>query len=232
MEGGRRNLEAQANEHQREGQVNQHRLLRRQHGRDAIDVGGAGRAKHHRHAIQEECCSERTKQEVLERRFGALRGPPPEAREHIRRYRRNLNRDKDQYQLNGRRHQGHAHGGEQHQSVVFSGLDLLNFEVFERAQDHRERDQDDYVMEEDAERVHPDHIEEGVAVKMSLVKSGGKRRQRPDHGDDAEGLLRVLLWYDRIDQHDEDAEEREHQLWKYPDVVNGRNHRPITCRRA
>ena len=46
------------------------------------------------------------------------------------------------------------------------------------------------------------------------------------------GFFESCLGNDRIHQHDEDAEDGKHHLGKDPDVVNGRNHRPITCIRA
>ena len=48
----------------------------------------------------------------------------------------------------------------------------------------------------------------------------------------AQRLLATLFGNQRIDQHHEDAEDAQHQLRKNPDVVDGRNHRPITCQKC
>ncbi len=87
-------------------------------------------------------------------------------------------------------------------------------------------------MKEDTEGVDAHHVEERVAIILGLVSSGREPGQNADQRNDAQRLLGVVGGDDRIHHHDEDAEDAEHQLRKDPDVVNGRNHRPITCMRA
>src|ERR1039457_7327 len=87
-------------------------------------------------------------------------------------------------------------------------------------------------MEKYAKGVDPDHVVEALAIKASLVGSRGERRKCTHQRHDAKRLLRSLLGKHRVHHHDDDAEDAQHQLRKDPNVVNGRNHRPITCSRA
>src|SRR5271169_3287908 len=87
-------------------------------------------------------------------------------------------------------------------------------------------------MKEDAEGVDAHHVIESVAVVSGLEDGGRESREHADEGDYAERLLRVVCGDERIHQHDQNAEDGEHQLREDPDVVDGRNHRPITCKRA
>ncbi len=141
MEGRGGHFEAQADKHQGDGEIDHHRMLGIEHLGDAINVGGSGRAEHHGDTVKEERGRKRSQQEVFERRLGAFSSATSKSRQDVGRDRRDLERDEDQHQLDGRRHQHHAYGRKQYQGVVFAGLDPLDFEVVERAEHHDQRDQ-------------------------------------------------------------------------------------------
>src|ERR1019366_10143324 len=87
-------------------------------------------------------------------------------------------------------------------------------------------------MKENAEGIDAHHVVERFAVIGRLIEGRGQACQHADERYDTQGFLRVLRGNDRIHQHYQDAEDGEHHFWEDPDIVNGRNHRPITCIRA
>src|SRR4051794_16765686 len=87
-------------------------------------------------------------------------------------------------------------------------------------------------MKEDAERIHPHHAEESVAIVLRLDPGGRQPGEHPDQRDHARSFVVALGRKYRIDQHDEDAEDAQHQLWQDPNVVDCWNHRPNTVMNA
>ena len=181
MERSRGDFEAQADEHQPHGEIGQRGLLRMQDIRDVVDVGGSGGAVDHGHAVEEERGGERAEQKILQRRLGAFRGAAAHAGKNVGRDRRNLQRDEDQHQLDGGRHQHHADGAEENQSVILAaGTDALHIEVIKRGEDDDQRNHQHDHMEEHAEGVNPDHVVKAFAVEARLV---GSRSQRGEYAD-------------------------------------------------
>src|ERR1700691_3269459 len=84
-------------------------------------------------------------------------------------------------------------------------------------------------MKEHAESIDPDRVVERVAVKPGSDRGGGKSRKYTNDGDNAQRLFGTLFRDQRIDHHDDDAEDAQHYLRQDANVVNGRDHRPITC---
>src|SRR5215472_12726374 len=83
-------------------------------------------------------------------------------------------------------------------------------------------------MEEDTEGIDTDRVIEGAAVEAGLICRGGKSGQESHDRNHSQRLFRALLWHERIDDHDSDAEDAQHNLRQNADVVDGRNHRPAT----
>ena len=120
MERRRRHLEAQSDEHQPHCEVRQGGLLGLQEVRNVVDVGGSGGAVDHGHAVKEERSGEGAEQEILQRRLGAFGGAAAHSGQNVSRDRRNFQRDEDQHQFDGGRHQHHADGAEQNQGVILA----------------------------------------------------------------------------------------------------------------
>ncbi len=84
MERSGSDLETKPNKHQRRGNIRQNRQVTAvQDGADCIDIGGAGCAKHERNTIQEKGGSERSEQEILQRRLAARCFTTPKSSQNV-----------------------------------------------------------------------------------------------------------------------------------------------------
>ena len=214
------NFEAQADEHERRRNICQNgHATGAQYLADHVNVGGSGRAEHERNAVEKECGGERSQQKVLQRRFGARGVAPPEARQHVGRDRRDFQGNENKHEFNRRRHQAHAHRAEQDEPVVLPSADALHLQILERTEDHHRRNGDDEDVKEDAEAFHANHVPESGSGVLRHPEGRCKRGQSADQRDRAERLVAVFFVEQRIDDHDQHAEDREHQLRQNAHVV-------------
>ena len=78
-------------------------------------------------------------------------------------------------------------------------------------------------MEEDAEGVHSNHFPESESpeLRLGLVDGCGQSGNRSDQGNSAERTLAAALVHDGVEQHDDHAEDRQHDLRQNANVVSG-----------
>ncbi len=145
---------------------------------DVKDVGGTGGSIEQGYAVEEKGGGEGAEEKILHRALGALGGVAAEAGKNVAGDGGDFQRDKDEHQLDGGRHQAHAHRSEQDQGVVFAVIDLLEGKVVERHEDGRQGDEQDDEVEEDAEVVDPQHVTEAEAGKLQAAPGRRWRRWR------------------------------------------------------
>jgi hypothetical protein len=176
VEGGRGNLESQADEHQGHGDIGKNRSAGAQRLADGINIGRAGGAEHQRYAVKEKRGGERSQEKVLKRRLAARSFAAPKACQHIAGDRGNFERYEDQHQFDSRRHQAHADRAEQDQRVILAGADTLHRHVFVGGEDDNGRDHNDQEVKKDAEALDPNHAPErgsGIARHQGGGQKGG-----------------------------------------------------------
>src|SRR5581483_6845570 len=128
------NFEAKANEHKGYAQIREQGPVSDssvfpQSGADPGDAGRAGCSEHQRDTIEEERGRKRSKQKVLNRGLAADWRAAAETGEDISRNGGYFEGDENQHKLDGTRHQVHADGTKQNQSVIFAGTNLLHLHV-------------------------------------------------------------------------------------------------------
>ena len=173
VEGSERDLEAEADEHHRDGEDGE---VRRGGGRDAVvdggDGGGAGCAEAERDAVEEECGGEAAEQEVFERGLGGGGLAFAEARKDVGGDRRDLEADEDHEQLDGAGHEHHAGGAEERERVELAGVRVGRaVEVVERGEQSDEHDGRDEQVEEDGEVIDLDRaVERADGAPLELAE--------------------------------------------------------------
>src|SRR5882724_7475988 len=91
-------------------------------------------------------------------------------------------------------------------------------------------------MKENAEVIHAHHAREAFAGVLRLKEDGYKAGERADESDEAQSLGGALFLNDRIQHHNQHAENAEHKFRQDADVVgagrrenlDGQAHWPTT----
>src|ERR1019366_7989346 len=81
------------------------------------------------------------------------------------------------------------------------------------------RNGDDEDVKEDAKALHPNHVPESGSGIPRHPERRPKRGQSADQCDRAERLVAVLFVEQRVNDHDQHAKDREHQLRQNAHVV-------------
>src|SRR5581483_12067742 len=87
-------------------------------------------------------------------------------------------------------------------------------------EDDHGRDGDYQEGEENAETVDAHAVGEGQAGRLRHVPGRNQSGRCAGEGDHAEGLLALLFIDQRLENHHQNAENREHQFGQYADVVS------------
>ena len=148
----------------------------------------------------------------------------PEPGQYISGNRRNLQRDKDQHQFHRRRHQAHADRAKQDQPVILSRPDMLHRHVLVRTEDDHGCNRGNHEVKVDAEPIHLDHPPESHAGELCLIQRGRNRRQGSQQRDPTQQFLAGALVHQRIEHHDEHAEQRKNDFRQDTNVFHALRH--------
>ena len=232
VERHRRDLEPEADDQQRDAGEQRAVLVERVPGEEARDPGeggGAGRAVHQRHAVEEDRRREGAEHEVLDAGFLRREAAAVECHQHVERDRQRLERHEHDDQVVGRGHDDHRRGRQRQHREVFGDLEARGPDVADGEQQGQEQRGDDEDAEEHRERVDVHHRRQGDdgAVVAEMAPLPGQHRAGRDgageRDDDRDRLDRRARAQHRAQQHDQHAGARERE--------DGRDAQPVDAGR-
>src|SRR5271156_837605 len=190
-------------------------------------VRRAGQTVQNRKPISQNAGAERAHQHVLHRGFVRSSVAPQKSAEDVKAQRHRLQAQEQHHQIVPTRQEHHAHGGKEHQRVIFAVLLVFNLHVTHRNQNHQRRGREEQKTEENKKRVYPDGIVE------SRRRSKRRRRVRLQHVERAAaenhaehrrqripGFLR--LGEQKIAQQNRQAEKHQHRFRQHQEEIPAR----------
>jgi hypothetical protein len=165
MKGDGGDLEQQS-DHRRQQRQHHHRIarilrsLRRHRARNHRQVGAAGNAVEQRKSVGKDARRKCPQQQILQRRF--VRAPVAAQKTHqnVGGNRHQLKPDKEQHDVDPRRHAHHTHHGKQQQRIVFAVLFVLPCRDSAPTPESRSPLPPEKIPEIDGEAVHKQRVVE------------------------------------------------------------------------